>query len=144
MLQYEMHQRKNLQKVGTLYLQNIGVILTWQSREGRSIQGCQRTEGGDWICSAEVPRLGGRILKQTFPLLTSRRGAYTTNTHQQTLNLQLFRSSVKDSRNLHAGISNFLILILISQRKALYLTTRETWVFNTVFKHACANWTNTS
>ena len=114
MLQYEMHQRKNLQKVGTLYLQNIGVILTWQSREGRSIQGCQRTEGGDWICSAEVPRLGGRIVKQIFPLLTSRRGAYTTNTHQQTLNLQLFRSSVKDSRNLHAGISNFLILILIS------------------------------
>lgn len=89
MLQYEMHQRKNLQKVGTLYLQSIGVILTWQSREGRSIQGCQRTEGGDWICSAEVPRLGGRILKQTFPLLTSRRGTHTTNTHQQTLNLQL-------------------------------------------------------
>ena len=89
MFQYEMHRPKNLQKVGTLYLQNIGVILTKQSWEGRSIQGCQRTEGGDWICCAEVPSLGGRILKQTFPLLTSRRGTYTTNTHQQTLNLQL-------------------------------------------------------
>ena len=44
-----------------------------------------------------------------------------TNTHQQTLSLQLFRSSVNDPRNLHAGISNFLILIFITQRKALYL-----------------------